>query len=222
MADRRELPILFRDELARKITAGQKTETRRPVTPQPPACGFVDGPHVSSVLDCARGQLADGFSWGARARFGTPGDRLWVRETWAAHAVWDDHAPAAIPAHAATVAWYRALGEDAPSRLISSTDPEPKWTGQRAPTNRGRWRPGIHMPRAWARLLLDVVDVRIERLQELTEEAAIAEGAPVDHGLVIPEAPLEWARRTWDALYPKALQWEANPWVWVVRFEVVR
>lgn len=92
----------------------------------------------------------------------------------------------------------------------------------------GKWKPSIHMPKEAARIWLEVTDVRVERLQEITEEAARAEGITrVEDGKWESEFRLGWFdrpikafRALWDSLNAKrGYGWETNPWVWVIEFE---
>lgn len=132
-----------------------------------------------------------------------PGDILYVRETWAA---WS-RTYGAVP-----VLYYKADG-DAPDGI--------------------KWRPSIHMPREAARIFLRVTDVRVERLQDITEEQARAEGA-IDnrHFLHSPDNEYETLHSArehfagiWDSTIKPAdhdlYGWDANPWVWVIEFEQI-
>lgn len=90
------------------------------------------------------------------------------------------------------------------------------------------WHPSIHMPRAASRTTLIVTDVRIERVQEITEEQAILEGMPtreeaqrmaVESGLGWYQNPVVWFKNLWDGLYNN---WNKNPYVWAIEFKVVK
>jgi hypothetical protein len=127
--------------------------------------------------------------------YGVVGDRLWVREAWSiAEKKFDPEVSRIV---------YRADG----------VDPLPDATG------RARWRPSIHMPRAASRLLLEVTEVRIERLHDISEEDARAEGVRPD--------PF---RRTYTAINSFHVlwidingidSWDSNPWVWVISLKKV-
>lgn len=193
----RENPILFNGEMVRAILDGRKTQTRRAVGRVSADCElFVSagGEHWQQCFRDDHGRVC-GKSWLTRCPYGQPGDRLWVRETW--NADWCDHVI------------YRA---DGGSAVAAGYSEEP------------RWRPSIHMPRWACRILLDVVSVRVERLQDISRADAIAEGAPgrfhagVDRefGAAISIA---WFAKLWDSTYAKrGLGWDANPWVWVIEF----
>lgn len=194
-----ERPILFSGPLVRAILDGRKTVTRRAfATGHGAPCGD-DYPQYP--IRELRGRSwhvvnADGAGFQEPARYGVPGDRLWVRETWCY--ISEPHQPGGA------VYAYRADGGEA-ERILSDV---------RA------WRPSIHMPRAAARLFLDVVDVRVERLHDITEEEAQAEGVPP-----IPRTDGTDPRYRasfagiWDGIYGT---WDANPWVWRIAFRVLK
>lgn len=192
----RERPILFSGRMVRAILDGSKTQTRRPITPQPNS-----GPRGRMVDLGGAWGLSDGVLSGEwRCPYGAPGDRLWVQETWHAcpHCCDPDYAPAGRPT-------YRADNEDLPRKC----------------TAHRRWRSPIYLPRKHSRILLEVVEVRAQRVQDISEKDAMAEGvAPV---LVPPDggsAPYgEGFRAVWDSLNAKRdYPWLANPFVWAVSF----
>lgn len=93
----------------------------------------------------------------------------------------------------------------------------------------GRWHPSIHMPRDASRLSLLIKSVRVERLQEISEADAFAEGVGhyVDSGAAGEATPdgartaREWFAQLWDTINAKSHPWASNPWVWVVEFEKI-
>ncbi len=129
--------------------------------------------------------------------YGKRGDLLWVRETWAP-------TPGDWAVYPCPAIW-RAGFEHGPP-----------------PTNRPfRWRPSIHMPKKFCRLWLRVKDVRVERLQEITIEAAQAEGVEPDGEEGDSRRWRGGFRDLWDSINLKrGLGWASDPWVWVVEFEV--
>jgi len=192
-------PIIFSGEMVRAILDGRKTQTRRVVKPQYNH-QVVDVRKNASGEWCghARGEPGIRRGW-CTCPYGVPGDRLWVRETWAAPAAWDN----------------------APPRLIP--EPQPIWyrcTGSASVYQPGRWRPSIHMPRWASRITLEVLSVRVERVQGITEGDARAEGV----GLGLPTEGLSCYTmfgRLWDTINAKrGYSWESNPWAWVVEFMV--
>lgn len=218
----RERPILFSGPMVRAILDGTKTQTRRVVKPQPAGAWAAPGKTMCP--------------------YGAPGDRLWVRETWCY----------ATDSFACCVgAGYKADGATMiRSSLDASLIPEGALVfnghSEKWPENVRSWRPSIHMPRWASRLTLQVTDVRVERLQDISMEGARAEGL----GCVTKDGRLykygiadldglpgtdntgwpwqEWDadprvayRKLWDSINAKRAPWESNPWVWVVSFEKV-
>ncbi|WP_212810918.1 hypothetical protein [Pseudomonas sp. Ost2] len=214
MSEIKERPILFSAPMVRAILEGRKTVTRREVKKQ-------------AALDC----LAAGFEPAFLALpgnadlcpYGKPGDRLWVRETFAfadksgSHdAAPDEHWRPARPGMEPEIyrCWYRASDGH---------------------TADGFWKPSIHMPRWASRILLEISEVRVERLQDISEEQALAEG-------IIPHVRGGWhwhphdpsnvddwhqfgfkspAFAFQDLWIGTGGDWDANPWVWVVEFKRV-
>ena len=125
------------------------------------------------------------------------GDKLWVREAWS------------LPPSALSI-YYRAGNG---GRLLSSRDASDNMESVNAWVNKlsrvagpSVWAPSIHMPRWASRTVLDVLDVRVERLQSMSEEDARAEGF---------HDRLDFAK-TWESIYQT---WRANQWVWVIEFK---
>lgn len=189
----KERPILFSGAMVRAILDGRKTQTRRIVKPQPDIVhGDIVARHTPD--DMRLGRLGAVM----QCPYGQPGDRLWVRETWAQPAA-SDPGP--------TI--YRA---DYPACVPAGFENIP-------PEEAITWKPSIHMPRAACRLVLEVTGVHVERLQFITEADAAAEGAePI---LVPPDGGscphYEGFRELWGRINGAAA-WEQNPWVWVVEF----
>ena len=214
----KERPILFSAPMVRAILAGAKTQTRRVVKPPigyrcPDAMkhwtdvNFQNGRPVWLV----RGE-AGAFKW-MPCPYGQPGDRLWVRETWAAHWMYDDVPHSVARSNRCDLQrtdnrWFAADGDGAPSQHGS----EPNGL-------RGRWRPSIHTPRWASRITLEITGVRVERLQDIRETDAQAEGAepllvPPDGGSTVYT---EGYRHLWEQINGPG-SWDANPFVWVVEF----
>lgn len=246
----REKPILFSLPMARAVWDGVKTVTRRPLRPQPPGrdalvkrtgidihiasatwMGRADEFHICGPVGvaCELAGLRNGYHW--RRPYGRAGDRLWLR-----HQFWHYTAPSTNPNN--EQAW------DAITRCV-------RWTGgQRvldctpAVADDRRWekRPSIHMSR-WASVIhSEVVSVRAERLQEITEEDARAEGIRevTKDGVVkkycvydlgdmssvpwseMPRTAREAFRVSWEGTYAKrGLGWDANPFVWRIEFKEI-
>ena len=169
---KKEHPILFSGEMVRAILNGRKTQTRRVVT-------------QAKMQDATEDVI--GLLWRAgeiRCPYGTRGDSLWVRETFAIWGQFQDG-----PAYC-----YRADGDKAGIM----------------------WKPSIHMPRKASRIMLSVERIRVERLQNITEDDAAAEGIERNSGPYI----LDFAR-LWDQINAKrGHTWSSDPWVWVVEFSL--
>jgi hypothetical protein len=218
----KERPILFSGPMVRAILSGRKTVTRRVMKPQPRGIWGSGVARPGNIL----GVRSDAFHVHANVQgdhrflycpYGAPGDRLWVRETWSPYA--DEYTKGycqdadAARGIAPRPAVYRADHSSDVGIVGLGGD--------------GRWRPSIHMPRWASRITLEVTGVRVERLQEITEEGALAEGVRgVKLGHLDPEGDAV-AHRTafvelWDGLNAaRGFGWYANPWVWVVEFRRV-
>lgn len=215
----RELPILFTADMVRLLLSGAKTQTRRPVKPQPPAeiggaltGGYWFPTHDSGDPAYKRARCYDGE---AHFRRGMPidfapwrrGDVLYVRETWAE--VDPDHGGGLVYA-----ADYQPPSGGDYGLWRHRMQPQ-TWFG-------GPWRPSIHMKKEHARIRLRVVSVSVERVNAISEEDAAAEGckpSKEDHvPLYSHRATFE---RLWNHLYG-AGSFDSGAWCWVTRFEVVR
>ncbi|SFB61583.1 hypothetical protein [Delftia tsuruhatensis] len=218
----RDRPILFSGPMVRALLAGTKTQTRRVVKPQPDSThsGFpywnVGGYRASWCRSAADGGPLEPAN-PLLCRYGQPGDRLWVRETWN----WFD--PGTIPtdrAGARAPFTGSQAGRDIPWVAAYAADghlPYPGYEG------RDHWRPSIHMPRWASRITLDIKAVRIERLQDISDQDAAAEGvATWAPGALSPDSlnadPSDQFRWLWCSINGPD-SWDANPWVWVVEFE---
>lgn len=206
-------PILFNTEMVRAILDGRKTQTRRIIKSQP------TNPRWNTI-----GWLGwdDGHGYHMKAPC-DPGDILWVRETWC-----DPE-----PDNYMVPVFYKA---DMPLHW----DAEDTAHGEAVDitADEFKWRPSIHMPKGFARIFLKVKDVRVERLQDITEEQAEKEGCwagcfrstcgPVDNYDEPPEQfdAVEDFQRVWDSTIKPAerdkYSWEANPWVWVIEFKRIK
>lgn len=232
--------MIFNGEMVRAILDGRKTQTRRIMKDQPS-----DGFHPThngydldlnahwytpSVVD-KNGYLhpakKDVFgvadeNEGRTCPFGAVGDRIWVRETWGvvSHAFSDDGLMIDwVPDRPATAIHEMPFGNGYYSGYaIYATDGDFTW-GDDDGYEDGRWcwKPSIHMPRAASRILLEITDVRVERLRSMSQDDARAEGVIAASGPM--EAGLAF-RELWDSIYGEE-SWKANPWVWVIEFKRV-
>lgn len=187
----KEHPIIFSWPMVRALLEGRKTQTRRVLRPQPVMTGGLWRWKDTAWCE-GRALVSDK----APVDYGPqPGDRLWVRETFALDVPGCEHQRGIA---------YRADHRDARGD---------------GPANPMRWRPSIHMPRWASRILLEVTDRRIERLQEISEEDAQREGL-----IETDDDPFAWSARRqfqwlWDNINAKrGFGWFTNPWVRVIGF----
>lgn len=198
----KERGMIFNGEMTRAILDGRKTQTRRPIKWKQTRCTEI-------------GEREDGskWPWSEDAEhacdfwhpcpFGAVGDRIWVRETWARYN---------IDQNSHDIAYRATTPADWPEE--------------------GRWRPSIHMPRWASRILLEITDVRVERLNAISEKDAAAEGVP-PAGSLLPDYPGTFLtpkgdfatakvafQRLWESIYGEE-SWQANGWVWVISFKRV-
>lgn len=191
-------PILFSGDMVRAILDGRKTQTRRPIKPQPGFSrwsGFVqNGCAYGLGMDYA--EMVRNFAR-YQCPYGAPGDRLWVRETW---------------------------GYSTTDSVIFRADDQSERAKRERWVSAPLWRPSIHMPRWASRLTLEVIDVRVERVQDITEDDARAEGVtPVAFcraGVPDGNEHREAFEMAWKALYGDE-SWARNDWVWAVTFRRV-
>ncbi|PAT16086.1 hypothetical protein [Pseudomonas aeruginosa] len=210
----KERPILFTGPMVRAILEGRKTVTRRVVKPQPDFLGSMVDPNTPfKTLDA-------GLHARITCPYGEPGDRLWVRETWHVGKPHDKTAPADILAPLLaegrgitvlyTAGGWQSVGPAGREEPIYPDDqPLPDWAG--------KGRPSIHMPRWASRILLEITAVRVERLQDISDSGALAEG--VSHSeMHSGDSLVDVFARLWEST---GGDWAANPWVWVVEFKRV-
>lgn len=179
-----ERPIIFSAPMVRAILEGRKTQTRRVIKPQP-----IEHKGVCECGPAIAGSMHALIEWliSNKCPYGKPGDRLWVRETWRIGA-WNENTGEVYIDYCdgPRKAWLEIPDGEAFERLwVQSSDDAERagikpdengrytWEPGRSPC---RWRPSIHMPRWASRITLEVVSVRVERLQDISEADAIAEG----------------------------------------------
>lgn len=252
----KERPILFSGPMVRAILAGRKTQTRRVVKPQPPryedhkgsifglSQRVADSVKMYSENDHARlpkhptdwdligsvGVARDaGYPERYRCPYGATGDRLWVRET---------HAPFGRDGLVG-VAYRATCDRDGSFDYVTRGEAIERLTVR-------RWTPAIHMPRDLSRIVLAVTGVHAQRLTDISEDDAIAEGLDTvskdgtlwKHGIAdrdgLPGTDddgqpwAEWEAdprrafaKLWDKINGARAPWASNPWVWVVEFRRV-
>ena len=192
----KERPIAFSPEMVRAILDGRKTMTRRVVKPQPDRDG------LSKLID---GPWIDTSERVFPCPHGVPGDKLWVRETCAF--VECDSTPSGIPIDPFVV--YFADGASLEALRHHGYFVE-------------RWTPSRFMPRRASRILLEIEDIRVERVQDINEYDAQDEGVDGVETKWLPTYIANFAR-LWNTIHKAKPehQWDANPWVWVVSFRRV-
>ncbi|MBK0567398.1 hypothetical protein LW586_14260 [Klebsiella quasipneumoniae] len=211
-----ERGMIFNAEMVRAILDGRKTQTRRPIK-------------WKQTRFTEIGEREDGskWPWSEDAEhacdfwhpcpFGAVGDRIWVREAFRVHSRATDVAT-----------------------LVYKASERNSWTEQtrrvpvavcNKPATPEKWTPSLHMPRWASRILLEITDVRVERLNAISEEDARAEGIidggclncgePEPCGCANPEPDATDAfAYLWQSIYGQE-SWNANPWVWVISFKRV-
>lgn len=219
----KERGMIFNGEMVRAILDGRKTQTRRIMKPQPTPCTLQKGGHwwPSNVFktmlhieeEMQNGKGGWGGLVGDACPFGDVGDRIWVRETFQGPLVSED-----------LLEEYRAYPEkfEKPQYCEYAADggARPEYCDLDDNLRHG-WLPSIHMPRWASRILLEITDVRVERLASISQEDAAKEGYPAN-----PEPyggsmdKFLWFRQLWDSIYPEQ-SFSHNPWVWVIEFKRV-
>jgi hypothetical protein len=200
-----EKPILFKGPMVQAILEGRKTQTRRICKDQPhEGAGMVWWPDGKGT-DTGTAGGAPGV-YLSRCPYGQPGDRLWVKEshwrftgcTERGNRPWTGfvESPDGNP--------YKAICYD-DSEVLAAAN-----------IHAACYRvPSIHMPRWASRILLEITDVRVEKLNSIGQGDACAEGCPPFH------EPIDWYQGLWEDINGKG-SWNANPWVWVIQFQRVK
>ncbi len=219
----KERPVIFNGEMVRAILDGRKTQTRRVMKAQPKPSETRPGdfcfsskklesmvhvsdftPGNSPIADCHL------FFQEHCCPFGQVGDRLWVRETWQGPLVDEER-----------LEDYRANADkfQTPEFCEYAADggARPEFCDLDDNVRQG-WRPSIHMPRWASRITLEITAVRVERLNDISEEDARAEGAPTEL-CIIGEKHYMGFRSLWKSIYGEE-SWAANPCVWVIEFRL--
>ncbi|MBN1348396.1 hypothetical protein JXJ21_03240 [candidate division KSB1 bacterium] len=201
----KEHPIIFNGEMVLAILDGSKKQTRRPVKPQPPFefrwLGWTNPDPIDKERPKAM-WVDDLSNWKRihelKSPFGIPGDHLWIKEVWHQHPIDDFDDPGLICYKASTICIGSGIN----------------------------WRSSRFMPRWASRINLEIVNVRVERLQEISKQDAIDEGmycgfiaGKYNFSIGACDAYTANYRASWDNIYAKrGYPWESNPWVWVIDF----
>jgi hypothetical protein len=199
----KERPILFSGPMVRALLDGRKTQTRRVVKPQPTTpYNFPSNEKGSLAWFWHHDMEYD--RWTRRMnRYGLPGDRLWVQEEHVIHG------------REFNLFDVSCLGE---RRCVKVADDELQKYKQRKIQETPRYMRARFMYRSFSRITLEITGVRVERLQDISEADAMAEGAP--SGPAPEFSAQECFKALWQTINGKD-SWDANPWVWVVGFKVL-
>ncbi|MGG4624019.1 hypothetical protein ACLPHD_06555 [Serratia odorifera] len=244
----KERPVILNSEMVRAILDGRKTQTRRVMKVQPKPSETRPGDfwfsskklesmvHVSDFMP-GSSPIADChlFFQEHCCPFGQVGDRLWVRETWGvvSHDL-DENGRIIdwIPDRPAKAIHEMPFGNGYYSgHAIYAADGEFVWGDDDGHGERSCWKPSIHMPRTACRILMEITAVRVERLNDISQEEAQAEGMgltgwvpsysnPDNAGFDETFTPYDNFAMLWESIYGVD-SWNANPWVWVIEFRRV-
>ncbi len=226
-----EHPILFSGPMVRAILEGRKTQTRRVIKRPPvPYEWPTDGPQFAFLAKDypslkKMGHIAVGLQHNAWVcPYGSVGDRLWVRETWAYHLSADREK--------SVQEWVKEEASEGRLHLdFRASGHMQTGCGGAA----GRWRPSIHQPRWASRILLEVTEVRVQRLNDIDDDDALAEGLKdtlqwgdetvkenrYEVGDIKSSDAIECYALLWDSINGEG-SWDTNPWVWAVSFRRIQ
>ncbi|PLD67603.1 ASCH domain-containing protein [Klebsiella quasipneumoniae] len=225
----KERGMIFNGEMVRAILDGRKTQTRRTIK-------------WKQTRFTEIGEREDGskWPWSEDAEhacdfwhpcpFGAVGDRIWVREAYRFPASLDDVSPTGVGEMAVATGYRKPW---APTFYEFTGTFSDGWKGFETPpkvSDAGKLRPSIHMPRWASRILLEITDVRVERLNSIHDVDAMREGiqnlTTCSHsdfgipGVVNAQHPVRAFQLLWESIYG-ADSWSTNPWVWVIEFKRV-
>ena len=218
----KERGIIFYSEMIRAILDGRKTQTRS-VVKGATSNHIFHGWVTSSIHSKDEGRACwsnntlsmRGNSIRLHCPLGKIGDRLWVRETWQGPLVDVEKAydlfKDPTPYQKVENCVYKADGGYVPEYIDCDDN------------FRQGWRPSTQMPRWASRITLEITDVRVERLNDISNEDAKSEGCWYGRGGGVPDeavTPSDYFPTLWESLYGKG-SWNSNPWVWVIQFKRV-
>ncbi len=205
-----ERGMIFNAEMVRAILDGRKTQTRRPIKWKQTRFTEIGEREDGSKWPWSE-DAEHAFDFWHPCPFGSVGDRIWVRETFQGPLfdfdLMDSYCKDSTPFEKSEFCVYKADGVPAPE--FYDADDEVHCC----------WRPSIHMPRWASRILLEITDVRVERLKSISDRDALREGcsaADMKSGDCVADV----FARLWASIYGSD-SWNANPWVWVIEFKRV-
>jgi hypothetical protein len=204
-----ERPILFRAEMVRAILDGRKTQTRRVV--KPATIKLLEAARQAGEVEYPPENAGDDKYIAQFCPHGQPGDRLWVRETFCTSRRTVNKPTGDFQCNRVRGLWEFSIFRE---RVMRPED--------------YRWKPSIFMPRWASRIALEITGVRVERVQDISEKDAIAEGVRAPdarrwtcNAKLTPQA--DAFAVLWDSINAKRdYSWESNPWVWVISFNRVQ
>ncbi|HDY7395663.1 TPA: hypothetical protein RRF16_001198 [Klebsiella pneumoniae] len=235
-----ERGMIFNGEMVRALLDGRKTQTRRIVKGADGAVKFckewdINGEEIFVLLGEKDHTGMNPVLGAISCPLGAVGDRIWVRETWGvvSHELDEDgRIQPWTPDRPATAIHEMPFGNGYFSgHAIYAADGDFTWGDDDGyEDGRSCWKPSIHMPRAASRILLEITDVRVERLNSIHDVDAMREGiqnlTTCSHadfgipGVVNAQHPVRAFQLLWESIYG-ADNWKANPWVWVIEFKRV-
>jgi hypothetical protein len=208
----KESPILYTTENVKAILEGRKTQTRKVIKPQPYMTVDMGKEHLAWIISGFR--TAEEIS--RYCPYGQAVDHLWVRETWMAEKQYDHLKPSDIPQ--GSMIWFKT--DNLTTHIYV-----------------GKNRPSIFMPRWVSRITLEITEVRVERVQQISQEDAVEEGVIFMGGIADNYEDAPWCAslkdqepykypsaaygRLWDSINGKKYPWSTNPFVWCISFKVV-
>lgn len=207
----KERPIIFNSEMVRAILQGRKTQTRRVIKQtirREEIAGNVFRARKSGWIAWFPGTMANledltkqWYEFGFECPYGKLGDRLWARETWAVHPTLNRFSP----------------------RNLDSDNPVYFRTDSGVNESHFVWRPSIFMPRWASRITLEITNVRVERVKDISRSDCVKEGLYPTMSNDSEQNIRVRYRELWDSLNKKrGYSWESNPWVWVIEFKRVQ
>jgi len=213
----KEYPILFSGEMVRAILEGRKTQTRRVIKPQPimmdsgtwyPSDVPGDGKNKTGLHYANENHMRKGLPFDF-CPYGQPGDRLWVRETAKLRTI--------------TATSWKVSSFDLHYKADDGLVIFNNRAGRYAPYKRIGFTPSIHMPRWASRITLEIVNIRVERVQEISISDMVAEGIQ-DLREKMSGVPcvINRFQVLWNSINAKrGYGWETNPWCWCITFKII-
>lgn len=229
----KERGMIFNGEMVRAILDGRKTQTRRALSDrQLKMISVAADAGECYPLESGHDHKNSQSYYREWCQFGAVGDRIWVREAYRFPASLDDVSPTGVGEMAVATGYRKPW---APTFYEFTGTFSDGWKGFETPpkvSGAGKIRPSIHMPRWASRILLEITDVRVERLNAISEEDAEAEGIDMealydsqdcydciaDHNMTGRPTVTGAFKYLWESIYGEE-SWKANPWVWVIEFK---